>query len=236
MRPGELAALVSSGLSIKEASEHLPGDIPELAKLAIALGGPISEVLIQLENQQRALERTEGELRQATAIPTATRRLLLWLPAVSLLLSIGVGLVEPANLLSPLVALSMAVGASLLWIGSLVSRRMLRSAGDQELDIRSLQLGRICFSSGMGLGEFERNYPEASAELRELIELSKQTGAALTNLIDGAIELKLAVDLASRLELAKTLQVRLLIPLGLTTLPAFLLFVLPPVVVGFANK
>lgn len=236
MRPGELAALVSSGLSIKQASELLVGEVPELAKLAIALGGPISDILAQLENQQRALERAERELRQATAIPNATRRLLLWLPAVSLMLSIGVGLVEPANLVSALVGLSLLLGAGLLLIGSLVSRRMLSMAGTQELEIFNLQLGRICFSSGMGLSEFERSYPEASVELSDLIELSKQTGAALTELIDGAIELKLAGDLASRLELAKTLQVRLLIPLGLTTLPAFLLFVLPPVVVGFANK
>lgn len=236
MKPGELGSLLQAGVPTKVAIEHLGGKVPPLTTLAIAAGGELGEVLRQLERQGVSIERSQAEIAQAKALPSATRRLLIWLPPFSLLLALGSGLVALGDLIYPVSLVCLVFGVGLLLLGSLVSKRMVARADMPQLSVEDLQTARICLSAGMNLRSLARHFPGSAAALGELIELSKSTGAGLIDLIDARVESRITGELTERLKAARNLQVRLLIPLGLTTLPAFLLFVLPPIAVGFINN
>ncbi len=236
MKPGELGSLLQAGVPTKVAIEHLGGAVPRLTSLALALGGELGEVLRQLERQRVSIERSQAEIAQAKALPSATRRLLIWLPPFSLLLALGSGLVALGDLIHPVSLVCMVFGIGLLLLGALVSKRMVARAYMPQLSVEDLQTARICLSAGINLRSLARHFPGSAAELGDLIELSKATGAGLIDLIDARVESRITGELTERLQTARNLQVRLLIPLGLTTLPAFLLFVLPPIAVGFINN
>jgi tight adherence protein B len=236
MKPGELGALLEAGVPTKVAIEHLGGEVPRLTTLALAAGGELGEVLRQLERQEVSIERSQAEIAQAMALPSATRRLLIWLPPFSLLLALGSGLVALGDLIHPVSLVCLVFGVGLLLLGSLVSKRMVARADMPQLSVEDLQTARICLSAGMNLRSLARHFPGSAAALGDLVELSKSTGAGLIDLVDAKVESRITGELTERLKAARNLQVRLLIPLGLTTLPAFLLFVLPPIAVGFINN
>ena len=86
-------ALMASGLSIKTALEisglQLEGSSPieKLLSSAIYSGAPVRAVAKRLVGFELDLERFRFELATANAVPIATRKLLLWLPALSLVIS-----------------------------------------------------------------------------------------------------------------------------------------------------
>jgi hypothetical protein len=95
---------------------------------------------------------------------------------------------------------------------------------------------RICLSAGEPLEKIRirlESYPDGGAS--QLVEISKRTGARLSFLIDSELEQLNQKLLSTRIEEARKLSVRLLIPLSLTTLPAFLLLTLPPIIIGFTQ-
>jgi threonine/homoserine efflux transporter RhtA len=75
-----------------------------------------------------------------------------------------------------------------------------------------------------------------SEERDELIEIALKSGASLAVLIAAQQRVELADYSAQRVATAKALAVKLLIPLGLTSLPAFLIFTVLPMLIGINNK
>lgn len=233
MRPAELASLLESGVDLKTALAQADGfDLTQL-RFAIDSGAELVPVLWQLEQQQRNTEQASSQLSQALAVPTATRRLLVWLPALSLVMAQFLGLTSLAAYANPLVLGSLAIGAALLFAGSKISGRQLASA-KTEFDVSALQDFLICISAGLNLGQIAQHRPDLLSDerVKNLQQLSLLTGAALLPLTRGAIERSLATQLAEQIEKLQQLSVQILIPLGLTTLPAFLLFTIPPILVG----
>jgi pilus assembly protein TadC len=68
-----------------------------------------------------------------------------------------------------------------------------------------------------------------------LVALSQRTGAALGALLGSEIEMLNERSLTEQLTKAKQLAVALLVPLSLTTLPAFLLLTIPPMLIGITQ-
>ncbi|MDP4756383.1 MAG: hypothetical protein NWR78_04465, partial [Aquiluna sp.] len=89
MRPAALAALVGAGVPLSEALRVLEVDEVEdpLIRLALDVGAPLVPTLLFLDEQLGQQEKTQAEVRQAQAIPLATRKLLLWLPAGTVVMS-----------------------------------------------------------------------------------------------------------------------------------------------------
>jgi tight adherence protein B len=239
VRPAALATLVGSGLSVRAALEELAPLEPldELVELAIRIGAPLVPTLQVLERQQLHLERTRSELLQAQAIPRATRKLLLWLPVLTVGLSELMGLGTLNGLFKPLGLVSLALAIGLLWIGSKISGRMLAKADFTEAHpARELIALQVCISAGLGLSQIKAVMPKLYSDRSEnLVRLSQRTGAALGALIESEIELSNQDSLTEQLTKAKQLAVALLIPLSLTTLPAFLLLTIPPMLIGITQ-
>ena len=242
MRPAILAGLLSAGVPFQQAvdmadPETLPEKFKQFIALAFELGAPLVPILVQLEQQLRHEERTDQEIAQAQAVPQATRTLLLWLPVVSFVFAQVMGLGTFQGLWHPVGAVSAALAAGLLYLGFRLSGSMLKRFMEPKPDPTiSLMVLRICLSAGEPLSRITKRLESvAPGGATELVDLSSKTGARLSFLIDSELEQLNQKLLSERIEAARKLSVRLLIPLSLTTLPAFLLLTLPPIIIGFTQ-
>lgn len=237
MQMAQLAALLSSGVNLKTALSELKiTTLSQQLNQAIQLGAPLIPLLKSLDAQGISQIRAEGELKQALAVPQATRRLLIWLPVLTLLVTLLVGIVSLDALVNPLSLLGLLIGSGLLFAGSRISNRMLR-AMSFEFELRALQDFSVAIASGLNLSQIRSKFPELvqDQKVKGLLELSQRTGAKLTQLIESELEIALSEQLAEKISDLRKLSVKLLIPLGLTTLPAFMLFIIPPILVGFTK-
>lgn len=233
------SALIESGLSTKHAVSlsgvAYEADF-EILKLAIEVGAPLAQVSKALARHQDALKAFEREIQQALAIPVATRRLMIWLPVIGLVLSELLGLGSLAALSTTLGLVGFLVGLSLMYLGARATQRLLDQA-KQNTALPSSGWFRfgILISVGMPLSQAKQeasplNDPEG------LIDLALSTGASLGELVKSKQNSELASFAAERISSAKALSVSLLVPLGLTMLPAFLIFTVLPMVIGINQQ
>lgn len=232
-----LSSLLSAGVDLKTALgeldvQELPGEI----ELAIELGAPLKTLLISLARQQESSSKALAELAQAMAVPKATKRLLLWLPVLTLALTLLTGISSLDSLMNPLVMVAILLGSALLYSGHRISRRLLLTL-DESFDVANLQKFSIAIACGLTTAQIAKKFPDllSSPKVARLVSLTNRTGAALSQLVSSEIENGLQAQLSEKISAARVLSVRLLIPLGLTTLPAFMLFTIPPTMVGLTN-
>lgn len=227
-------ALLSAGVNLHTALEitgfRLGGDAPieRMLSSAIESGAPIKSVTKRLAAYELDLERFKLELDTANAVPIATRKLLLWLPALSVAIGqlAGFGtlaaLFHPIGLLSALVALGL-IALGVRWSGTLLRRLLLEPPHPAQ----ELMSFRLLLSCGAPLSA-TRN-----PSLENLISLSRQTGAPLSELVENEIELVTQRALQHSLTKAKRMSIELLVPMSLTVLPAFLILTIVPMLIGF---
>ena len=239
MKFERFSALISSGVSVSQALKLSGVETEsefELLNLAIQSGAPLAPTAQALANYKESLQEFEREVSQAQAVPKATRSLMLWLPAAGVLLGelLGFGSLAAIGTTAGLIGFLLAIG--LTYLGASLTRRMLEQsrAGDQVPGTSWFRL-QILLSAGMPLGAAMRESGFAS-DRNELIELALKSGANLRMLISAQLRAELADFSAKRIATAKSLAVKLLIPLGLTTLPAFLIFTVLPMLIGINHK
>jgi tight adherence protein B len=239
MTAGRLQSLLSSGLPLRSALEHSgTATLSPLAIEAIKLGSPLRRVLSQLDEIELQQQRALAELNQALAVPKATRALLSWLPAFALVASQLMGLSSLSALVHPVSLIAIALGFALILLGRKLTGSMLIEPRLDQSAIYSLQLFGVAIASGLGLSQTLRRYPElgSSAAVMELVNISKTTGCSLSSLVQSTIQSEITNSSAALMTELRELSVKLLIPLGLTTLPAFLLFTIPPIFIGITNR
>jgi tight adherence protein B len=232
-----LSSLLDAGVDLKTSLSELNArELPADVELAIELGAPLKTLLISLAIQQESGSKAKAELAQAMAMPKATKRLLLWLPVLTLALTFLTGISSLDSLTNPLVIVAILLGSALLYVGHRISRRMLLTL-DENFDIADLQKFAIAIACGLTTGQIANRFPDllTSPKVARLVSLTNRTGAALSKLVSSEIENGLQAQLSEKIAAARVLSVRLLIPLGLTTLPAFMLFTIPPTLVGLTN-
>ena len=233
------AALVSSGVSVPQAIAITKVDAePEfpLLQLAIQSGAALTPTALSLARHQESARAFQREVDQAQAVPRATRRLMLWLPLLGICLGEVMGFGPLGSLATTAGLASFLLAIALTYLGGTISQRMLNRAMDQQgLPAEQwIRLG-ILLSTGMGLHQalIEVGYNQSG---NELVELALSTGASITTLIAAQQQRELADYAAKRVTAAKELAVKLLIPLGLTTLPAFLILTVFPMLIGINNR
>jgi tight adherence protein B len=232
-----LAALVGAGVPLSEALRVLEVDEVDdpLIRLALDVGAPLVPTLLFLDEQLGQQEKTQAEIRQAQAIPLATRKLLLWLPAGTVVMSQLAGLGTVQGLLQPLGLVALTLSIALLLLGAKISARMISRLQPPSNAARELLALHICLSAGMGLQQVRRHLPKLSLRAEELIGFSAQTGAGLSSLLLSEIAMSNQRASSESLTQAKKLSVALLIPLAATTLPAFLLLTIVPMIIGITQ-
>ncbi len=239
MTAGRLQSLLSSGLPLRSALEHSGyATLSPLALEAIKLGSPLQRILGQLDEIELQQQQAVAELNQALAVPKATRALLSWLPAFALVASQLMGLSSLSALVHPVSLIAIALGFALILLGRRLTGSMLIEPKLDQTAIYSLQLFGVAIASGLGLSQTLRRYPELSSSppVMELVAVSKTTGCSLSSLVQSTIRSEISNASAALMTELRELSVKLLIPLGLTTLPAFLLFTIPPIFIGITNR
>jgi len=256
----ELTALLRAGTSAKNARTQFP--IANLSSfqrkqfdfiwlVATDSGGALAKGLDRLASVFAQQNRQLAELKIAFASPKATANLILVLPLLAVLFSELLGLSAlAASVGTSLGAVSVGIGLILLIVARVSSLRMLEAAKPRELDPGAfLDAISIALSAGlspksaaaMAKSRFSQTLlEEVSSEqwliFWEAVKASEQSGIALTGLLAArADSLRYRMWNNHRAVISK-LQIKLMIPLGLAALPAFVLLAVVPVGIGLFSS
>lgn len=235
---------VGSGSPLLTAIEAEGGAWVDLAaawEVATTIGAPLAEVLRMIAETLRDAASAADDVRIALAEPAGTARLLLWMPFAGLLLGFALGFDTLGVIFrNPLGAACVGSGLLLVLAARQWTRRLLRRAqpvsgtpgiraelvavalaGGASID-RALRL--VAQSSASGVAEDER--------VRTVLDLSRSAGVPAGELLRAsAAQDRHAARVHGRLRAAK-LSTQLLIPLGVCTLPAFLLLGVAPLLLS----
>jgi tight adherence protein B len=258
----ELVSLIAAGIPAISAHQLVAEKLGTLERdaakhfelvwrLATRLGGPAANALNRLTEVFLATEKAKQEVALAFAAPKATAKLVLGLPFVALGLAQALGM-NPFGAIfgSVLGFISLALGLSLLIIGQLWSQRILARAAPKERDpgclidctVIGLQAGlpleQASVAAESQFSEVFNLEPEEQAQLAIMAagQLSRNTGAALTQILTSVadrIRERERYDAANNIA---RLSIRLMIPLGVAVLPAFVLLSVVPIAISLLSS
>ena len=211
--------------------------------IATASGAPLAPTLLRMGTTLRDLAQTSREIRVALAGPAATRRLVLWLPAVGILFGVALGF-DPLRVLltTPPGWGCAAAGVALLGLGRGWTARLVRSAEPREaLPGLDLDLLAIAVSGG---GSPERAVRllrdgariDAGETARRVLDLAARAGVPAADLLRAEADQARREHLAAAQVRVARLGVTLLLPLGLCVLPAFLALGVAPLVISVLTQ
>lgn len=223
-------------------------DVPELAgastapkefflvwDFALKIGSPLREALNELSALENDSRAANFELQQSLALPRATKNLMLWLPILGLLLSQAFGLQPFSAFTNPLGVWVFGFAIALLAVGDRVAEKMISGLSNNADSALELLLLAVALRSGITLREAQELLPTSSNNSqarKEILQLGCETGAPISELLIAAARENREASTSRAIEQARALSVRLLVPLGLTVLPAFLLLTVVPVLIS----
>ncbi|WP_344739989.1 type II secretion system F family protein [Microbacterium awajiense] len=207
-------------------------------QVAVVVGAPLAPSLRAIAAAADDARRAGDEVRVALAEPAATARLMGWLPAVGLALGVALGFDTVGVLLTgPAGWACLAAGAVLTVVGRRWSARLVRRAGEGA-GIPGLQddLLAIALSGGVSIDRARTLVVEATGSApgadAPVLELSRRAGVPAVELLRATAALaRHDVRTAGRMRAAQ-LASKLLLPLGVCTLPAFLLLGVAPMLLS----
>lgn len=248
----KFAGLLRSGVSLEQSLEqvgtgkdHSKG-IQYLLSVAQDSGSSmVSEIEFVadvLASRDRALQKIEI----AHASPKSTARLMLWLPIITLAMAqlLGWGVLDTL-LEKPIVLVSLGLGITLLLLAKLVTSRLLRKAKPEQSYEGFYLLGAaMAFSVGANLVRAQdraltsyrqvfTNEPPVSelSAMAEITDLVEHSGARAVELLrKQAQKMQEEVLFAAEVKIEK-LGIKLMLPLGLGVLPAFVFLAIVPLMV-----
>jgi len=234
---GDVAEVLRSG-------EGAWGDIAAAWSVATAVGAPLAESLRSAVTALRDAHEVKAEIAVALAEPVATARLLTWLPVFGLPLGSVLGLDPLRVVAEPLGACALLAGLVLLGVSVIWTRHLARRARPEDgIPGWDAELVAMALASGASI---ERAWAlsaaargaaaEPTAEIATALELSARAGAPAVELLRGEAWLARQRARAVGREAAARLSTRLLIPLGVCTLPAFLFLAVVPAVLGVVRS
>ena len=208
-------------------------------RVATTVGAPLAESLRALATALRDAQEAADDVRVALAEPAGTARLMGWLPLVAVALGALLGFDTLQVLIgNPIGIACLVLGGALIvaaqrWSAALV-RRATAGGGIPGL---VPELFAIAVSGGVSLeraASIVRDASDAVADAATdaVLSLSRTAGVPAVELLRATAALarhRARVD--GRLRAAR-LSSRLLLPLGVCTLPAFLLLGVAPMLLS----
>ena len=231
LRAGVPAAQAYAAVSFGDSQVELA----ELRAFADRFGVAQVELLELIQSRWLEQQQHEHDVATAAAQPRSTAHLLTWLPPAVLALCELAGLPVFRALANPLVLLAAALGCCLLWAASSWMRRLIERATKLVAD-EFLPLDLLAAATRAGVavepvwGELASAATQAChALVQRCLEFSRESGASVGELLTlKARQARSTIRQEQRIR-AQQLGVKLVIPLGLTVLPAFMLMVVIPV-------
>ena len=214
--------------------------------VAVESGAPLGPTLHRFAASLRARSESSRDIEVALAGPRATSRIVLALPAIGLVLGALLGFDAPRILATtPSGWACLVVGAALIAAGVRWNRRLLRIARETDpAPGLALELLAIAVSGGASLDRAAHLVDEALTE-SGLPALGEAADAVLAFARAAGVPVA-ALLLAESEELrrrthsearrrAAALGTRLLLPLGVCILPAFIVLGVVPIVISILS-
>ena len=216
-------------------------DLAAAWEIATTVGAPLAEVLRTLAETLRDAASAADDVRIALAEPAGTARLLLWMPLAGLLLGFALGF-DTIGVITrnPIGAACVIVGGGLVllaraWTASLL-RRARPSPGTPGMRAELVAValaGGASIDRALGLLDAVGAVSHGREDrVPDVLELSRAAGVPAIELLRAsAAQERHASRVEGRLR-ASRLSTRLLLPLGVCTLPAFLLLGVAPMLLS----
>lgn len=219
-------------------------DVAAAWQVATTVGAPLAESLRGLAGALRDAQEAADDVRIALAEPAGTARLMAWLPLVAVALGAALGFDTFGVLVSsPIGLVCLAAGVLLIvvarrWTAALARR----AAQDDGIPGLGAELLAIALSGGVSIERATTVVREAvgyqatgeaiAAETDAVLALSRAAGVPAVELLRASAALaRHRARVEGRLRAAR-LSSRLLLPLGVCTLPAFLLLGVAPMLLS----
>ncbi|NEM92188.1 type II secretion system F family protein [Galbitalea soli] len=250
--PGGIPAAITSALPVAAAERDDPSSsswraVAAAWAVATEVGAPLAPVLREVAESLREL----GELRRAVAVslaaPVATARTVAVLPALGVLLGIGLGF-DPVHVLlgTPAGIACAATGALLvaiavLWNRALV-RRARRTVGHPGLEV---ELTAIALAGGGSPGRAREVVAAAlrdhlgmrpSGVADQALDFSRRAGVPAAELLRAEAREQRRAARSEAQRRAQALSARMMLPMGLCVLPAFMLLGVAPLVISVVTS
>ena len=218
-------------------------------RVATEAGAPLAPALRTFAASLRALAQASRETSTALAGPMATARMVMALPAVGVLFGmvLGFNTLEVLFTTPPGIA-CLVVGVALLLTARAWNRRLVRRAQPRDLtpglhfDLMAIAMaGGASLDRSAGLvnsaiAESCLDTSDEVARLDEVLELSRSAGVPASELLRSEADEARRDAAARALEAASVLAVRLMLPLGLCILPAFMLVGVAPLLIAVISS
>ena len=237
----DVCAAYSRALPIAETLRRYDGAWPHIAAawhVAETVGAALAPSLRGFASALRDAQESRDDVRVALAEPAATARLVAWLPLVSVILSAALGFDLWAAVTDPLGLGCVICGSALMLVARRWTSRLAAAARppDEPPGVQA-ELLAIALSSGVSVdralqvvAEADGGEPEAANTA--VLALSVRAGAPAVELLRAAAaDQRHSARTEGRLQAAK-LGSRLLLPMGVCTLPAFLLLGVAPMLLS----
>lgn len=208
-------------------------------EIASIVGAPLAEALRAIAESIQDAAATETEVRLALAEPAATARLMMWLPGAGLLLGFALGFDTFGVIFGSVIGgVCVALGLLLVVLSRRWTKRLIREA--QQSDATGgldAELIAIALSGSASIEKALRLVADTSSvrvnpETERVLSLSQSAGIPAIDLLRGSAAQQRRREKAQGRMRAAELATRLLIPLGVCTLPAFLLLAIAPLILS----
>ena len=239
-----VVARCDDGCPLMQAIEAEGGawrDVAAAWDVATTVGAPLAEVLRSLAETMRDAATAADDVRIALAEPAGTARLLLWMPLAGLLLGFALGFDTVGVLFgNPLGIACLIAGLALVLCARLWTRRLLRRAQpDTGSPGMHAELVAVGLAGGASIERSLRIVEDSpardrlqSARTAEVLELSRAAGVPAGELLRAAAAQDRHDERVRGRMRAARLSSQLLIPIGMCTLPAFLLLGVAPLILS----
>lgn len=241
-----VCATVAAGGDASEALTSASGpwtDVGAAWRVATTVGAPLADSLRDVAAALRDGQQTADEIRVALAEPAATARLMSWLPLVA----VGLGLLLGFDTITVLASNALGIACLLAGIALILIARgwtaalVRRAQPDPGIPGMDAELTAIALGGGVSIERARDLVREAmprssSVEVDEILALSSNAGVPAVDLLRSSAWLaRHRARTDGRLR-AASLSSRLLLPLGVCTLPAFLLLGVAPMLLSILSS
>lgn len=213
-------------------------------EVAIASGAPLANGLRELAGALRDEAQLRREVSGALAGPVSSARLVLALPLIAVLFGAAFGFDTVAVLVGNPVGLAcLGLGGGLLWAARRWSRALVARATSSSAERGlELELVAVALSGGASVDRARAIVREALVPLGStgsdpgdvdaVIAVAARAGAPVAGLLRAEAARRRRTARAEGAARAAALGVRLMLPLGVCVLPAFVLLGVVPLIVS----
>ncbi|CAN5131442.1 hypothetical protein BH11ACT4_BH11ACT4_21710 [soil metagenome] len=215
--------------------------------VATDAGAPLAPSLRDYAASLRSLAQAQRDVQVALAAPVATARMVLALPAIGVLFGLVLGFDTARTLFAtPIGWVCLVVGGGLIVLALRWNRRLVRAAQPTaaapgvECDLMAIAVsgGGSLAAARLLLDDAVRRFelPVDAGRIDGVLDLSRRAGVPAAELLRGEADEVRRTARASAQEKAAALSVRLMLPLGLCVLPAFMVLGVFPLLVAVISS